>query len=78
MTALPLPTEAECQTAIIEAAHMFGYRVHHQRPSGSFIAWSPDGERLAEVIFSPRIHRPFTLMEILTDFICADQGQVSE
>lgn len=50
MTALPLPTEAECQTAIIEA----------------------------EVIFSPRIHRPFTLMEILTDFICADQGQVSE
>ena len=33
MTALPLPTEAECQTAIIEAAHMFGYRVHHQRPA---------------------------------------------
>ena len=33
MTALPLPTEAECQTAIIEAARAFCYRVHHQRPA---------------------------------------------
>lgn len=47
------------------------------RPDGGFVVWSPDGERLAEVIYSPRIRHPFTLMEILTDFICADQGQVS-
>lgn len=33
MTALPLPTEADCQTAIIAAARTLGYRVHHQRPA---------------------------------------------
>lgn len=33
MTALPLPTEADCQTAIIAAARALGYLVHHQRPA---------------------------------------------
>lgn len=36
----PLPTEADCQTAIIDACKLLGYRVHHCRP-----AWSAIGYR---------------------------------
>ena len=51
--------------------------VWRYHPSGSYIAWSPDGERLAEVMWHPKVNHPGTLMTILTDFIRADQGQVS-
>lgn len=39
MTA-PRPTEAECQTTIIEAARLAGWLVHHARPARSERGWA--------------------------------------
>jgi len=33
------PTEAECQTTIVEAAHLGGFLVHHARPARTDKGW---------------------------------------